>query len=160
MMHYNQLCFKTLLNQRRNDVVKEILKRDYRMSVKHEILNVVSLALRCDDTNMRRAVPVEKGLEIFLWRLATGNSCRNIRKLFKIGKSTVIKIFQRGISSIISFANNFKKFLKILKIQNQLNIFKSSPSVKFSKLLGPLMVYIEIMEPSADSKADYYSKKQ
>ena len=48
------------------------------MSVKHEILNVISLALRRDDTNMRRAVPVEKGLEIFLWRLATGNSCRNI----------------------------------------------------------------------------------
>ena len=123
---------------------------DYWMSVKHEILNVISLALRCDDTNMRRAVPVEKGLEIFLWRLATGNSCRNIWKLFRVGKSTDINFFfQQGISSIISLANNFKKFLKILKIQNQLNIFKSSPSVKFLQVVGAI-----------DSKADYYCKKQ
>ena len=132
------------------------------MSVKHEILNVISLALRCDDTNMRRAVPVEKGLEIFLWRLATGNSCRNIWKLFRVGKSTDINFFfQQGISSIISLANNFKKFLKILKIQNQLNIFKSSPSVKFLQVVGAIDgIHIEIMELSADSKADYYCKKQ
>ena len=76
MMHYNQLIFETLWNQRRNDVVKEIWKRDYQMSVEtfEAILNMTSFALRCDDTNMpRAAVPVEKGLVIFLWRLATGN---------------------------------------------------------------------------------------
>ena len=111
MMHYNQLCFETLLNQRRNDVVKEILKMDYWMSVKHEILNVISLALRCDDTNMRRAVPVEKGLEIFLWRLATGNSCRNIWKLFRVGKSTDINFF----FSARDFINHFscQQFQKV-----------------------------------------------
>ena len=68
MMHYNQLYFETLWNQRRNDIVTEIWKRDYQMSFEtfEEILNMTSLALRCDDTNMRRAVPVEKRLAIFL----------------------------------------------------------------------------------------------
>ena len=71
MKHYNQLYFEALWNQRRNNVVKEIWKRDDdRMSIEtfEEILNMTSSALRCDDTNIRRAVPVEKTLAIFLWR--------------------------------------------------------------------------------------------
>ena len=95
MKHYNQLYFEALWNQRRNNVVKEIWKRDDdRMSVEtfEEILNMTSSALRCDDTNIRRAVPVEKTLAIFLWRWATDNSYRSIVKLF--GKSAIIKIFQ------------------------------------------------------------------
>ena len=59
---------------------------------------------------MRRAVPVQKRLAIFLRRLPTGNSC--IRKLFGVGKSTVIKIFQQGIPLIIPLSNNLIKFLK------------------------------------------------
>ena len=61
---------------------------------------------------MRRAVPVQKRLAIFVRRLPTGNSYRSIRKLCGVGKSTVIKIFQQGISSIIPLANNFIKFPK------------------------------------------------
>ena len=74
IIHYNQLYIETPWNQRRSDVVKEIGKRDYRISVEtfEEILNMTSLALRCDDTNTRRVVPVKKRLAIFLSRLATG----------------------------------------------------------------------------------------
>ena len=66
---------------------------DYRIVVEtfEEILNMTSLALRCDDTNMRKAFPVEKWLAIFLWRLATDKSYRSIEKLFEVGKPTGIK---------------------------------------------------------------------
>ena len=62
MIHYNQLFFETLWNQRRNDVIKEVWKKNYPMTVEtfEEILNMISWALRCDDTNVRRAVPVGK----------------------------------------------------------------------------------------------------
>ena len=44
MIHYNQLFFETLWNQRRNDVVKEVWKKNYRMTVEtfEEILNMIS----------------------------------------------------------------------------------------------------------------------
>ena len=164
MMYYNQLYFETLWNQRRNDVVKEIWKRDYRMSVEtfEEILNMTNLALRCDDTNMRRAVPVEKRLAIFLWRLATGNSYRSIGKLFGVGKSTVIKIFRQGIASIIPLANNFIKFPKTtFETSEAMKRFQEFTECKIPQVVGAIDgTHIEIMAPSTDSKADYYSRKQ
>ena len=97
--------------------LKEIWKRDYRISVEtfEETLNTTSLASRCYDTNMQRAVPVKKWFAIFLWRFGTSNSYRSIGKLFEkmtVRKYTVIKIFKQGIASIIPLANNLKKFRK------------------------------------------------
>ena len=44
MIHYNQLFFETLWNQRRNDVIKEVWKKNYPMTVEtfEEILNMIS----------------------------------------------------------------------------------------------------------------------
>ena len=75
-------------------------------------LNTTSLASRCYDTIMQRAVPVKKWFAIFLWRFGTSNSYRSIGKLFGVRKYTVIKIFKQGIASIILLANNLKKFSK------------------------------------------------
>ena len=54
MINYNQFWFETLWNQRRDDVVKDIWKRDFRMSVNtfEEILNMTTLTLQCADTNI------------------------------------------------------------------------------------------------------------
>ena len=57
-----------------------------RLETFEEFLNMTSLALRSDDTKMRREVPVVKRLAIFLWWLATGNFYRSIGKLFGVEK--------------------------------------------------------------------------
>ena len=67
--------FRNSLESTKKWCSKRSLEKKYRMTVEtfEEILNMISWALRCDDTNVRRAVPVGKRLAIFLWRSATDN---------------------------------------------------------------------------------------
>lgn len=121
-----------------------------RLETVEEFLNMASLALRRDDTKMRREVPVEKRLAIFLWRLATGNSYRSIGKLFGVENSTVIKMFQQGIASIISLTNNFIKFPKTtFENAEAMKLFQEFTECKIPQVVGAIDgTCIEIMAPS------------
>ena len=48
--------------------------------------------LEKQDTQLRKAVPIEKRVAVAIWRLSTGNSFRTIAKTFAIGKSTAVQI--------------------------------------------------------------------
>ena len=52
----------------------------------------------------------EKRSAAVIWRLSTGNSYKSASKVFCVGKSTVIKIFQDGINHIVQLAPTFIKF--------------------------------------------------
>ncbi|KAM9133168.1 uncharacterized protein ACDP82_009062 [Pangshura tecta] len=45
--------------------------------------------LRCKDTRLRAALPVEKQVAIAIWKLATRDSYRSVRNQFGVGKSTI-----------------------------------------------------------------------
>uniref|UniRef100_A0A8C3HP06 Putative nuclease HARBI1 n=1 Tax=Chrysemys picta bellii TaxID=8478 RepID=A0A8C3HP06_CHRPI len=45
--------------------------------------------LRCKDTRLRAALPVEKRVAIAIWKLATPDSYRSVANQFGVGKSTV-----------------------------------------------------------------------
>ena len=49
----------------------------------------------------------EKRSAAVIWRLSTGNSYKSVSKVFCVGKSTVIKIFQDGINHIVQLAPTF-----------------------------------------------------
>ena len=44
------------------------------------------------DTQLCRAVPIEKRVAVALWRLSIENSFRTTAKKFAVGKSTAVKI--------------------------------------------------------------------
>ena len=49
------------------------------------IIDFVEQNMAKADTVFRKAVPIEKRVEVGLWRLSTGNSFRTISKVFGIG---------------------------------------------------------------------------
>ena len=72
----------------------EFWSQDFRMKKEtfDEIVQVVRPALAKRDTQLRRAIPIEKYVGVAIWRLATGDTFRSISKTFAIGKSTTVKI--------------------------------------------------------------------
>ena len=74
-----------LLNQYTNNIWREhfrISRQTFQF-----ICNLVRPHLVRQDTNMQRAIPVEKRVAVALWRLATGNSYRTTGLVFGVGSA-------------------------------------------------------------------------
>ena len=79
----------------RNDLaIRQQFRADFRMTPDTfiDIVTLVRNRLEKQDTRFREAASIEKRVAIPLWRLATGNSCRSISKIFAVGKSTAVSI--------------------------------------------------------------------
>ena len=77
------------------------------------IIDFVKQNMAKADTVFRKAVPIEKRVEVGLWRLSTGNSFRTISKVFGWNwKSTVIKLVNDLISELVRMSPEFIKFPK------------------------------------------------
>ena len=75
-----------------------------------KLVNEVRHALEKQDTNMRKAIRVEKRVAKAIWRLSTGNSFRSVAKTFAIGKSTAVKITREFCKEFCRTASAFIKF--------------------------------------------------
>ena len=102
-------------------------KLDFRMNGFNfeKLVNEVRHALEKQDTNMRKAIRVEKRVAIAIWCLSTGNSFRSVAKLFAIGKSTAVKITREFCKE---FCRNSICFYKIPR--NPLETAKAIQSFK------------------------------
>ena len=69
-------------------------KIDFRISREsfQKLVRLVSPAPIKRDTQLFRAIAVEKRVSIAIWRLSTGNSFRSIAKGFALSKSTAVTI--------------------------------------------------------------------
>ena len=98
---------------------------------------------------MEKAIKAEKRLAIVIWRLSTGNPYRSVSKVFGVGKSTVIKIFQDGINHIVQLASTFIK-LPVTALETAL---ATASFQKFTYCAIPQVVgavdgtHIEILAP-------------
>ncbi|KAG6928786.1 hypothetical protein G0U57_007476, partial [Chelydra serpentina] len=65
--------------------------RNFRMrkSTFLELCELLSCALKCQDTRMRAALTIQKRVAIALWKLATPDSYRSVANHFGVGKSTM-----------------------------------------------------------------------
>ena len=164
MTNYNQLWFESMWTNRENSIVRELWKKEFKMSVEtfQFILDLVGRNLSRVDTKFRKAVAVEKRLAITIWRLATGNSYRSISKVFGIGKSTTIKIFQDGVNEICALAPTFIKFPNMmLETALAIKSFVEFTDSAIPQVLGAIDgTHIQILAPASDSKVDYFSRKQ
>ena len=114
------------------------------------------------DTRFRKAIKIEKRLAIVIWRLSTGNTYSSVSKVFGVGKSTVIKIFQNGINHMVQLASTFIKF-PVTALENALatTSFQEFTDCAISQVVGAVDgTHIEILAPSSQSRLDYFSRKQ
>ena len=93
-----------LLNQYANNIWREhfrISRQTFQF-----ICNLVRPHLVRQDTNMRRAIPVEKRVAVALWRLATGNSYRTTGLVFGVGRCTALKLKDEFCSALLMTAKD------------------------------------------------------
>ena len=77
-----KLWFDEMWQKMSNNSYQKYWKTDFRMTGKtfEKLVNLVSPNLSKGDTKFRKSIPVQKRVEIALWRLSAGNSFRTIAK--------------------------------------------------------------------------------
>ena len=139
-------------------------RNDFRMSRETFLLLVALVRPRLEkrDTQLRRAIPIEKRVAIALWRLATGNSFRTVAKTFAVGDSTAVQITKEFCLELTRLSPRFIKFPQTRRdTAKAIEEFKMDYQTEFPQVVGALDgTHIPIPAPNVESKADYYSRKQ
>ena len=103
-------------------------------------MNLVQDKMEKPDTSFRKAVPLEKGVAVALWHLATGNSYRTTSKVFAIGLSTVAKIMYEFCEAILEISHEFIHFpINGRETAIAIQKFRTLLRVKYHKLLVLMM---------------------
>jgi len=76
------------------------------------LCDLVRPHLARQDTNRRKAIPLEKRVAVALWRLATGNSYQSTGLVFGVGRCTAINLKDEYRSALLMSANDFIKLPK------------------------------------------------
>ena len=139
-------------------------KQDFRMNGFNfeKLVNEVRHALEKQDTNMRKAIRVEKRVAIVIWRLSTGNSFRSVAKTFAIGKSAPVKITREFCKEFCRTASAFIKFPRNpLETAKAIQSFKQDCHCTIPQALGAIDgTHIFIKTPENERKHDYFCRKQ
>ena len=123
------------------------------------ICDLVGHHLVRQDTNMRRAIPVQKRVGVALWRLATGNSYRATGLIFGVGRCTALKLKEEFCSALLKVGNDYIKFPKgEAETRDAIEAFEEISS--FPQVVGAIDgSHIPIAAPNEDAN-DYYNRKQ
>ena len=82
-----------------------------RRSTFFELCDLLSPALKRQNTNMRAALTVEKRVAIALWKLARPDSYRSVGNQFGVGKSTVGAAVMQVAKAIVTLL--LRKFVTL-----------------------------------------------
>ncbi|KAM7427891.1 hypothetical protein ABFA07_021040 [Porites harrisoni] len=123
------------------------------------VCDLVRPHLARQDTNMRKAIPVEKRVAVALWRLATGNSYRSTGLVFGVGRCTAMNLKDEFCSALLMSANDFIKFPKgEAETKRAIQAFQEISC--FPQVVGAIdRSHIPIIAPKIDPN-DYYNRKQ
>ena len=146
-----------LLNQHANNIWREhfrISRQTFQF-----ICDLVGPHLVRQDTNMRRAIPVEKRVAVALWRLATGNSYRTTGLVFGVGRCTALKLKDEFCLALLMTAKDFIKFPRgEVETRRAIEAFQELSC--FPQVVGAIDgSHIPIIAPKNDPN-DYYNRKQ
>ena len=114
--------FETMWEHRDDNGYQIYWKANFRLSCEsfQKLVRLVSPALIKRDTQFHRAIAVEKGIAIGMWRLSTGNSFRSIAKVFAVGKATTMTIWKQFCRELKRWLSEYIDFLllamKMLKL--------------------------------------------
>ncbi|XP_065435126.1 uncharacterized protein LOC135977904 [Chrysemys picta bellii] len=119
-----------------------------------ELCDLLSPALKRQDTKMRAALTVEKRVAIALWKLATPDSYRSVGNQFGVGKSTV------G-AAVIQFARAMKDLViaRVVTLGNVQSIVDGFAEMGFPNCGGAIDgTHIPILSPEHQA-TDYVNRK-
>ena len=125
---------------------------------KHLIIYVLNDCLKCQDTILRKAIPLNKRVGIALWYLATNMDFRSLGHLFGVSKSTVCHIIKEVCAAIRYVL--LPKYIKVPSgeaLQHVMSGFKRR--LGFPQCAGAVDgTHIPIVA-SHECPADYYNRK-
>ncbi|XP_050817068.1 uncharacterized protein LOC127054830 isoform X2 [Gopherus flavomarginatus] len=108
-----------------------------------ELCDLLSPALKCQNTKMRAALTVEKRVAIALWKLAKPDSYRSVRNQFGVGKSTVGAAVMQVAKAIIKLL-----LRKVVTLGNVQVILDSFAAMGFPNCGGAIDgTHIPILAP-------------
>ena len=145
----------------RNPVMFSLWKNDFRVSKEtfDYICKLVGPYLSRQNTRLRKAIPLNERVGIALWRLGTGNSYRTTGITFGQGKSTVIKICEDFMETLVRRKNEFIKFPEDTRDVTQA-IRKMEDIAGFPNAVGAIDgSHISIKAPRINHE-DYFNRKQ
>ena len=164
MTRYHQNWFENIWAIREVQIVKELFKREFRMSPEtfSMIINIVDQPMSRQDTRYREAVPIHKRVAIAIWRLATGNAYRVISKVFGVSMSTVSNVvleFCTVLSLIVSQHIKFPDTAAETSVM--IDLFQITTNCPIPQIVGCLdCTHCKVICPDIVSYSDYFNRKQ
>ena len=159
-----EFWFQRVLNDFEDENFELHWRTDFRMKFETfmRIVELVMPRLAKQDTQLRRAIPIEKRVAIAIWRLSTGNSFRSVAKTFAVAKSTAVKISREFCTEIARLSPQFIKFPSSRRENAQaIEKFKLCYEPKLPQVVGAIDgTHVKIVAPNVEGKADYFSRKQ
>lgn len=156
--------FDELWNNRYNEEFLDRWRADFRMSgvTFAKLVYLLRPVLEKQDTNFRKAIPVQKRVAVATWRLANGNSFRTIAKTMAIGKSTAVEITKKFCHELSRLGPHFIRFpVSRRETAEAMLKFKEVENCIIPQALGAIDgTHIPILTPATESKADYFNRKQ
>ncbi|CAM5160712.1 unnamed protein product [Eretmochelys imbricata] len=114
-----------------------------RKAIVMGLCDELARALRCKDTQMRAARPLEKNVAIALWKLATPDCYRSVANQFGVGKSTIGLMLMEVCRAI-----NHILLRKTMTLGNVHDIVDSFAQMGFPNCGGAIDgTYIPILAP-------------
>lgn len=157
-----QHWFETVWNSELMAGYDDNWRQEFRFS-KETFMDIIQVArpyLEKQNTNFRRAIPIEGRVAIAVWRLSTGNSYRSVASTFGCGKSTAIEITRDFCSIITRLSPRYIKFPQSPEeTARAIQSFKEICKIP-QALAAVDATHIAITAPNSPSKVDYYSRKQ
>ena len=158
-----ELWFGRMLNNFGDPNFDQHWRSDFRMTLPTftRIVQLVRPMLEKQDTQLRKAVPIEKRVAVAIWRLSTGNSFRTIAKTFAIGKSTAVQISKEFCAEMLRLSPLYIKFPSSRrKTAQAIEEFKRDYECEIPQVRSALdETHIPISAPNVDGKVDYFSRK-
>ena len=97
------------------------------------IVRLVGPDLAKEDTNMRKALSVEKRIAVTLWRLAMGDTYRSTALQFGVGRATALKAKQEFCKILANKVGEFIIIFRSQKLRQQQKSVRSLTSHLFLK---------------------------
>ena len=113
-----------------------------------------------EDTNMCKALSVEKRIAVALWRLATGDTYRSTSLQFDVGRSTALKAKKEFYKILAKKAVEFIKF-PITEAEAAAKICSFTDKSSFPQVVGAINgTHIPLKSVPQRERVEYFNRKQ
>ena len=112
------------------------------------------------DTNMHKALSVEKRIAVALWRLATGDTYQSTSLQSGVGRTTALKAKKEFCKILAKKAGKFIKF-PITEAEATVKICSFTNKSSFPQVVGAIDgTHIPLKSVQRRERVEYFNRKQ